>query len=207
MANKQQGFTLIEIMIALLIFAIIATITTAVLSSTINSASVTQRYAKNTEQLNIALSLFSSDITQTIDRPITDKNGMQEVSLKGNLDNITFTHTGAVNPLSQYKRSTLQRVKYSLRNHQLIRTTWPVLDQVSTTKPSNRVLLDNVESIRFGYFYQQDNRPGVFKTNWPLVRQSQSNLPKAVRITITLKKQGTISQVFNISATNFGAVL
>lgn len=189
---KNHGFTLLEILIALFIFTIVSMILVTALHTVINTQSATDKKAERLAQLQVTLLLMSRDIEQTINRPITNAAGAQE-GFMGASNSITFTHAGLPNPNGELNRSTLQRTRYSLDNETLIRTTWPVLDPTPQTIPDHRSLLKAVTALRFMYL---DNE-GHTQSSWPPAGQ-KTPLPRAVRVFMTLKNQGQVSQVFVI---------
>jgi len=108
---------------------------------------------------------------------------------------IEFTRIGYPNPLGLLQRSNLQRVRYSVLGGKLIRTTWPRLDRVSSTKPNNKVLLNNVTSLQFTYIGSGST---VYKS-WPpgnLVAPEGSIgeiLPRAIIVNLSIKNWGDLS--------------
>ncbi len=198
--HLANGFTLIEIMIALFIFAIIAAITTAGLQGVITARDRSAANAKRLQQLQIALTIMQRDIAQAINRPITDSKGQQQAAFTGDaLKNyLEFTHGGFINPMAQEKRSTLQRVAYYFRDNKLYRRTWPVLDRPQNTKHHDKVILTRLNSFSF-IFYDQKKQQQKF---WPLKNTSDNSpLPIAVRVTLDLNKWGRIIRTFKIAVT------
>lgn len=187
------GFTLLEILIALLIFTIVSVIMTQALHTVFTSQSRTEERAAALARLQIAMLLISRDIEQTINRPVSNAAGVSE-GLIGSTHALTFTHTGFTNPLAAEQRSTLQRVRYQLSDGNLVRLTWPVLDQTTSTIPTQRKLLSGVVDLVFTYLDEQ----GHFEQNWNAGGQNIASLPRAVRITLTLKNWGTLSQLYLI---------
>jgi general secretion pathway protein J len=192
----SKGFTLLEILIALFIFSIVSMIMVSALHTVFNSQSITAKHAAALTKLQIAFLLMSRDLEQTINRPVTNAKGLVENAFIGTPNTVTFTHAGFTNPLSSMVSSTLQRTQYSFNNAQLIRSIWPVLDQTQKTLPDHRILLHNITALRFEYL---DNQ-GKFQNNWPQPNQKQAIFPRAVRVIITLKNKGTLSQLYLIPA-------
>ncbi len=197
MRNNKNGFTLLEILIALFIFSIVSMIMVTALHTVFNSQSITAKHAEALTKLQIAFLLMSRDFEQTVNRSIMNAKGIVDPPFIGTHDTVTFTHGGFANPLGMMQRSTLQRTEYALDKDQLIRSIWPVLDQTQKTLPSHRILLHSTTDLRFDYL---DNQ-GKFQNNWPPADQKQSAFPRAVRVSITLKNWGTLSQLYIIPQT------
>lgn len=194
--SRPRGFTLLEILIALFIFTIVAVIMTRALHTVLNSQDATEKHAARLTELQIATLLLSLDLEQTIDRPVINAKGTLEPSFSGDHSHIVFTHGGLADPTGQAQRSTLQRTAYFIENKNFIRQVWPVLDQVQTTKPLRRNLLTSVHQ---GYFEFLDDK-NVFHNSWPPSEQTKSQPPpRAVRITLTLTDWGKITQTYVIA--------
>jgi general secretion pathway protein J len=193
--RKMAGFTLLEILVALFIFTIIAVIMTRALHTVFDSQAVTEKRATRLAELQMTLLLMSRDIEQMIDRPIKNSERNTEAALIGSSKRITFTHGGLANPLGQLQRSTLQRTSYFLTGDKLIRQNWEVLDQAPTSKPNNRILLSNLTELNFEYLDMEKH----YNDRWPPANKPKAEVfPTAVKVTMTLKHWGTITQVYLI---------
>lgn len=194
--NNKLGFTLLELLIALFIFSMIAVITTNALHTTLTSQARTETHAQRIAQIQMALLLMSRDFQQVVNRPITNNGGGIDQPFIGTTTSAIFTHAGYVNPQGQLTRSTLQRTRYRLSKNRLIREIWPVLDQTSTTIPTARILLTEVNEVQFQYL-DKTNR---LLERWPPPDQTSNevSLPKAVRITLVLNDLGKLSQFYVI---------
>jgi general secretion pathway protein J len=191
--RRKNGFTLLEILIALFIFTILSMIMVAGLHSIITSQSATQKRAERMDDLQFALMIMSRDFEQTVNRPITDINGPVP-AMMGYPTTVIFSHGGLANPLGQLSRSSLQRTQYLLEKGKLLRVTWPVLDHSAKIKPDQRVLLTNVSELRFQYLDPQKK----FRDSWPPPDKQDAILPIAIRVILTLPESGKITQLYVI---------
>ena len=192
---RPKGFTLIEILIALFIFSILALIVTSALKTAINAQSNTEKHAARLTQLQIALTLLSRDLEQSISRPIINVTGANEVAFLGTKQSITFTHAGLSNPLEKSPRSTLQRVSYRFEKNRLLRETWSALDLSRASEPLRKVILNGITQANFEYL-DNDER---FQNRWPPAGQNNnSEFPRAVRMVITLRDLGKMEQLYVI---------
>jgi general secretion pathway protein J len=196
--HKQQGFTLLEVLIAVFIFTLVAIIMTHALSIVFHSDAATETRTNRLAELQMATLLFSRDTEQIINRPTVDAKGATRNSLEGYTTRVTFTHGGLANPNGVMNRSTLQKTSYSFEGGALYRQVWPVLDAVQTTLPKKRKLLSGVTELHFDYL---DYR-GLFHNTWPPAEQTkQMSFPRALRITMTLEHWGKLSLLYAIPAT------
>jgi general secretion pathway protein J len=193
MRNKHQyGFTLLEILIALFIFTIVATITTEALHTTINNQRALSKRSRAFTELQMTLLLLSRDIEGAVLRPITNAKNSYESALTGSSSEFSLTRGGVQNPQSQLRTSQLQRVHYVEINDTLYRERWLALDSTPKTPHEKRALLHHVSKIRFEYLDDQRR----FHDRFPPPESTKDELPRAIRVSLTLKKEGNITQLY-----------
>lgn len=193
--QKTTGFTLLEILIALFVFSIVSIILGTGLHTILSNQTSTDKNAARFAELQMALTILSRDFEQVIDRPITLANGALEDAFVGSNNTATFSHAGFTNPLGQQQRSTLQRTRYRLEKDTLLRESWLELDQAKQTPPTQRKLLTGATQLAFEFL----DKSGNFQNRWPPAELGNNvELPRAVRIRITLSDLGKVSQTYII---------
>ncbi len=201
--KKSAGFTLIEILIALVVFAILGLIVAVGLQRSLESSHHVDLANQRIQALEVAQALMRRDITEIVDRPITDPNGQQIAAVLLNPNELDFTRGGVVNPFSVGHTSNLQRMAYIYSNHKIIRSIWPVLDRVANTSPTSMTVLDHVTDFTLQVF-DNSNR---LQNAWPYNSKSdatssssnqQTDLPKAIKIMFTVQGEGTIEDIIPI---------
>ncbi len=205
---KNRGFTLLEILIALFIFTIVALIMTKSLHSILMTQERTEIAAEQLREMQTALLLLSRDLDQALDRPISGPDGRIESAFLGTRQTMTLTHGGIANPNGKLQSSALQRTRYRFEKNQLIRDTWQQLDQAPRSLPQSRVLLKEIKDLNFRYL----DAKNIFHAFWPpegentrttvgqaldLLHQAfDLRLPRAVEINLTLQRGGTLQQIY-----------
>ncbi len=152
MSNKeaihhQKGFTLLELVIAMAVFAVIMLMVMGGLNIVLKSQDQVSAKAKRLAELQMAVAVLVRDLNQIIERPVRNNAGelTDVLSIKPkDLIRLEFTSGGNINPNQMYQRSTLQRIGYGLDNENLIRFSWPVLDRVSDTPMLRRHVIGGV---------------------------------------------------------------
>lgn len=200
MKKYIHGFTLIEILIALVIFAIVGVLAASSLHMMIREHARIQKADAQITQAEVAMTLLRRDFSEVIDRPITNNNGVQELGFfsAGN-NEIDFTRTGIVNPLQLAQQSNMQRVGYVISGGQLIRLQWPSLDQAPNMQAAQKILLRGVISAEWQFV---DDHGKLWNT-WPPKNVNAENitaLPKAVSMVLHVEKIGLLQGVFPIPA-------
>jgi general secretion pathway protein J len=196
---QSKGFTLIEIIVALFIFAILGTIAAIGLRAVIRTHKHLEKVDKNISQLEIAMTLMRRDLTQMTDRAITNTSGEELPALMViNNHHIEFTTGGYANPFAASKRGTLQRVAYQLKNNKLVRLTWSAIDRPAHIEPSRRVMLNGVTHMNLSFF---DNQKQIINVWTP--DANVGTLPQAIIFTLKLRNHSTLQGVFPIVGRGF----
>lgn len=153
MVNRGNGFTLIEVLIALAITAFVASIAYASLSSVLLGVESSRLAADRTHEINRAWMIITRDLRQFSNRPVRDEFGEEEPAMLGGESSrflLSFTRAGWHNPLGQ-QRSSLQRVNYLVEEEALWRESYAVLDRASNSTPTKVKLLEGVEYLELGF--------------------------------------------------------
>lgn len=196
LVRKIAGFTLLEIMVALFIFSIIAMIIATGLQSVLQTQQIMQKKSAELEQLEIAFILLDRDVKQIINRSIIDFQGVRQAAFLGTQAMMRFTHGGYANPLAAEKRSTLQRVSYFLQDGKLIRRTWDVLDQSPANKFSDRVLLEQITHLEIHYIDAKKRVHDMWTENNSALTESNDDFPMAIELKIIFANHSEITRLF-----------
>lgn len=172
-STKQQGFTLLEVMIAISITALIGISSTNLLSNIIESKKITDIRSEQLTTLQRFNQFVSRDVEQIINRGIRDQYGDPQpaIVIDGTDYLAEWTRLGWRNsPITEDPRAIMQRVAFQLFDIDdeecekakqrlqewgnlepdgscLIRYFWPVLDRSSDTEARTQIILDLVEEL------------------------------------------------------------
>jgi general secretion pathway protein J len=209
--TNSEGFTLIEVLIALAITAFVSTIAYTSLSTVLNGAERTQESAERSYQINRALMILSRDIEQFVARPVRDEFGELEPALQGGPAArfaLSFTRAGWHNPQG-HPRSNLQRVNYRVEEDALWRDSYPVLDRAGDTVGQEVKLLDGVEDLELAFLdslagLQGSGRSTALDTrNWseswvqdPTIQDEAQKPPMALEIRLQLSDWGELRRMY-----------
>ena len=162
-ANRHSGFTLIEILVALFIFAVVGLISAQLLGRTVNAYEVLDDRGQRLSQIHRAMLVVERAMLQFRNRPIRMAQGEPLPALMiGDEGALSMTRGGWRNPL-QRPRSELQRVGYRIQEEKLVRAYWPVLDRRGDEEPISQTLLEGVEDLEF-FAIDQNGQEHKF---WP----------------------------------------
>lgn len=190
--SRQRGFTLIELTIAIAIFAIISVVAFGSLQTTIATRDQVRAHSDRLQRLQRTFLIMQQDFIQASNRTIRDQLGDRRPAMLTELGMLEFTRDGHVNPLN-LPRSTLQRVAYRLEDGQLQRLQWQTLDWPHDPKHHATDLLDEVDSLSFRFL--DHNKEWV--ETWPPA--GAGGLPRAVEVRLELADLGEIQRMFLVS--------
>jgi general secretion pathway protein J len=140
--SQARGFTLIELMVAISIFAVLTIAGWQVFNNLIKVRERTSIKAEQLAAIQEAYEQLSRDFSQALARPV-QINGNSEAAFYLSSNEFHLTRTGVIDPL-QLGTSPLARVQYLLVQGQLIRQSYAQVDQSGNLVPSKTVLLSKV---------------------------------------------------------------
>lgn len=196
--KSNRGFTLIEVLIALTVFAILASITSSTLYYAFNTRTRVAEQSEQLSTLQLAISLIQQDTRQTIERAIRGNDMRLFPIFVGRPEYLEFTRDGVVNPGSLEKRSNLKRIAYLCQGDTLIRRTWASLDPINRNVYADKPLINKLSDCHFGFLNQNLEVFPEWRADAVNQSQNKESLPKAVQINLTIKKQGEINLLFII---------
>jgi general secretion pathway protein J len=201
--KRQRGFTLVEIMVAVLIAAILAVMAFESMQQALKSRERVRTHQTRLQAVQFTMRSLVQDLSQIYPRPVREPLGPgYQAAVVGGTE-LTFTRSGWSNPVG-LERSTLQRVRYALRDGKLYRDYWMVLDAQLYPAPVSRVLLEDV--LNFKVRYMNDARN--WQDSWPPASQQGGTptmrelgwRPIAVEITLELKDFGVLTRLIEVPA-------
>ena len=198
--NRQQGFTLLELLIASIIFAIMAVMAYGGLDNVLDNTESSEQALSRLQQVQQSISIINRDFSQLMPRAVRDEYGNMQPALNtvNDIDNlIEFTRGGRTNP-AKLLRSTLVRVAYQLDDEKLVRLQWPQLDNAPGAEAKKTTLIDNVESVTLRFLDQK----AEWQDQWPPVNigasidNTTTTRPLAIEIVLNLTDWGEIRRLY-----------
>ncbi len=199
--KNKQGFTLLEVLVALSVFAVMAIIAYSSLNSVLATRAQIETQAESLKQLQIVFQRIQQDLNQYSERDIRDEYADIQLSFIGEAQVIEFTRLGWQNP-AQTPRSDFQRLRYFVQNKTLWRSHWQVLDRAQDSQPLSIPLLEQISAFRWRFLDEQQQ----WHEDWQLKTFKQLNpnaeLPRlvAVELTLNLEQWGQITRLFALNS-------
>ncbi|HYM34467.1 MAG TPA: type II secretion system minor pseudopilin GspJ [Steroidobacteraceae bacterium] len=197
---KARGFTLIEILVAMAIFAVVSILAYGGYDQVVKQRNIADETMQRTRAIQAAVLKLSQDFAQMEPRPVREPIGvgvqpaLYTGARAGGL--VQLTRAGWANPAG-IGRSTLQRVQYNLENGALFREQHYALDSVLNDAPLRIQLLDKVRSMQIEYLDVQQQ----WSPDWPRagVQAALRARPLAVKFELELEDWGKITRVIEVS--------
>lgn len=197
--SAQQGFTLLEVLVAIAVFAMLSLSAYQVMNNVMRSDSQSQKHSQRLKDIQRALIMMDNDFRQIVARK-SRSNGEEpdskvlrsgEYLLDSSSDGISFVRTGWQNPQSMFPRGEVTKVGYRLTDDKLERVWYRYPDTVVGDKPLVRVILTGVTALKFEFF---DNK------NWQKKWNKDNALPAGIKVIMTLKDFGQIERIYVLPA-------
>ena len=187
-----RGFTLIEVLVALAIFALLAAAAVGVLAWTADQQGVIRARMARMAELQRAHALLKADLGQAAVRRTRRSDGVAALSAftaappdERARPLFGFVRRGWENP-DGAPRASMQYVEYRVDDGRLQRSTRTALDGTAAAAP--QVLLDGVESVQATYYTRS-----AWSDGWG---GGLDALPQAVALELELRDFGHVRQVF-----------
>ena len=192
-SRRQRGFTLLELLVAVALFAVVAVLAYGGLDQIARQGGDLEAESARLADVQRAVDRLVSDLRATALRPVRDGNAGRLPALSGDPLSIEFTRAGYGNRLAE-PRAELERVGYRLEQGHLRRLHYAALDRPSPLPERDDDLLDGVQELRFSY----RSVDGRELPAWPATRQGDASLPGAVRVLLRLKDYGDIERLVEL---------
>jgi len=195
---RCRGFTLIELIVAMAVFSVMATMAYSGLQSVLDARARTEQHAQQLAALQTAFFWLGKDIEQAVPRSVRDPYGEPIKPLQAEQTaeyNLELTHAGWSNPFASEKRqrSFLQRVAYGVHEKKLLRKYWFDLDREYNSATFETVLLEGVTTMELRYV----DKSLQWQAQWPVLG-SKDVLPLAVEVSLDIEGIGKIARLFRL---------
>jgi general secretion pathway protein J len=192
MKGNEAGFTLVELLVALTIFALLSAAGVTLLSFSVRAQEAADERLTRLAEIRRAGALLTSDLAQAAPRLSRDEAGAARGAFmggsgQGDVVLLSLVRRGWEN-LDGAGRPSLQKVQYRWAAGQLERVAFRFVDGSPPLEPV--AMVKGVRQLRLRY----RDREGAWRDRWDPTQPSQ--IPFAVEMVIETEASGSIRQLF-----------
>lgn len=196
MKRPSLGFTLLELVVALAIFALISAFSYRALDLVLDTRATVTAEGKKWRDITLLFARLEQDMSRLANRPVRDSRDLLSPALLGepvaageDEAQLAFTRMGLEGQSGAL--NDVQRVGYRLRDGKVEMLVWPVLDQAPRTRPEAEAVLDGVKALEIRYLGAE----GAWWPRWPKPG-APGELPRALEVTLELMSGERVSRLF-----------
>ncbi|PHJ42122.1 type II secretion system minor pseudopilin GspJ [Vibrio sp. PID17_43] len=193
--RQQRGFTLIEVLVSIAIFASLSVAAYQVVSQVQRSNVLSQERTQRLNELQRAMVMMDNDFRQMAMRQMRT-NGEEpsnqlifwsDYLLDSDAKGVMFTRVGWHNPQQQFPRGEVTKVGYRIKDNVLQRVWWRYPDTPVGQEGVITPLLTQVDGLDMRFY---DGK------SWKKTWESNQELPQAVSVILQLKDYGEITRTY-----------
>ncbi len=184
--RRQRAFTLVELLVALAIFAIMSGAAYRALTSMLDSREALQKESRKWRDVALVVGRLERDLGAALPRRSWSASGTPLAPLSSAIDagtgpeGLALTRAGSA--LMENTLSAPQRVAWRLKDSRVERLTWSGADAAPREEPVATAVLSPVAALAFRFL---DPKSLEWRPSWSLPGNDEG-LPAAVEMTLTL---------------------
>lgn len=182
----EQGFTLVEMLVTLLLFGIIASVATTLTASATRSFAATDTALAGVSQLEGARAVLAADLGQAAQRPSMAADGKPMPAFLLTADGFVLVRRGLAGALPN-----VEKVAWGFDGEALMRQTFPAIDFAGPGQPI--LMVPGVKAVRLRVAGSQG-----WQNSWAPDRPE--DLPRAVELTLVRADGRPVTMKFLVAA-------
>ncbi len=197
--GSENGFSLIEVIIAVSIFALLGVMGVSMLSSFSGAQTqiiAAEGFLASIQQFRATL---NADLQNAVKRPVRDLYGSNSKAVfKGNPSNksevlMSFVRANHMGALISDEAPAIQRVEYIFKEHALLRRAYLLPDATTETPVIEKIVFENVKSVQTR-FHVGDR----WIADWGTLSEGAARFPFLVEISVDVEGRGKLTNVFSV---------
>lgn len=196
MSAPRHGFSLIELLVAVAVFAVAAAMAwaglDAVARTRLRLADAQQQFAA----VQRSVDFLARDLVTTANRPVRAGRGGRLPALLGDAHRLELSRKGVASELRSTD-SALERVVWFSDNASLVRGRYAVLDRNDGSVPVRRDMDSAIQGLELRYL----DHAGGWHDHWPLSGEAGADhaaLPRAVEFRIAFEQMGELRRIVEL---------
>lgn len=188
-SSSIRGFTLVEVLVAVLVFSLMAATAYAGLNGLISAATELRQRTTGFADLQRAVTRLDLDLRQIVTRAGRDRQGRILPVLSADSQSLLARRAGRINP-GGLAHSQLLQFRWRIDDGALVRETWAGVDDDPATLPFARQRHDQMTSLELRFL----DSTGQWHQQWP-VSNAAMLLPAAIEYVVDTPNHGRIRRL------------
>jgi general secretion pathway protein J len=199
--HRLKGFTLVELLVALAIFAIMTGFAYRGLTAMLDSRVALERESRKWRDVALFVSRIERDLGAVLARRAIGASGTplapvsSVIESSASPEGLALTRSGS--PIQENALAAPQRVGYRLRDGSIERLAWAGVDAAPREEPGAIAVLGQVGALGFRFL----DASGEWRTTWGLPGSAQTAPPAAVEVTLQLASGEKIVRLVDLART------
>ena len=189
--NSERGFTLIEILLAVALIAVIAALVFGSLSTTLNAIDVARSMAANEQVVRTTMRLMADELSMGVSLQVMPWMGVNAQQESQPADTVAFLTMGQFRGAESERDTEIVRIVYTRERDKLLRLVRRNLYGLSDDSLEQLELLGKVKAFNVRYYDAKNN---VWLDEWD--GRARSKPPGALLIELTLQQDNAEPQTF-----------
>lgn len=191
---RQQGFSLLELVVAVALFAVAMALGYGGLDAVLRARTQLDQESQRLAELQLLLGLFDRDLRSALPRAVRDRGGLDQPAFVLQPQRLALTRGGHGNTLAQ-PRAELERVEWLFDGRYWQRLAARQLDAAPSTSGQPPLRIDGVQSLVIEVLADD----GRWIDRWPPpARRDEVGLPRALRLRLQLDDLGRIERLLEL---------
>lgn len=191
----QRGFTLMELLVAIAVLAVLASVSFRGLNSILEADRHVRSETRRWNEVALVFANIGRDLSLAVARSVRDEAGRTRAGLivdrvqDDSQEQLVITRLGDDDGSP---RSEPRKVGYRLRAGTLDYLVWPATELAPGAAPLASPILENVSGMQLRVL----GSDGAWTSSWAGGRESA--LPKAIEVQIVLETGARIARIFSL---------
>jgi general secretion pathway protein J len=189
--HSEEGFTLVEVLLATALVAVIAAIVFGSLQFSTMAIDSARSTAAREQLLRSTLRIMAEELTASVSSPVGPWMGLNSDQEGQSADTVAFVTLGQFRGVESSQETELVRIVYAREGNRLVRFVRHNLYGLTDESVDQMELATNVKAFNLRYY---DGKANVWSDDWD--GRTRNATPSAVLIELTLMQDDTESRTF-----------
>ena len=189
--NSERGFTLIEILLAVALIAVIASLVFGSLSTTLNAIDVARGIAASEQVVRTTMRLMADELSMGVSLQVMPWMGINAQQESQPADTVVFLTMGQFRGAESERDTEIVRIVYTREGDKLLRLVRRNLYGLSDDSLEQLELVRKVKAFNVRYYDAKNN---LWADEWD--GRARSKPPGALLIELTLQQDNVEPQTF-----------